>query len=114
MLKDFRKKTLVAAVAFLLALAGPAAGTLCARNWEPVKSEPVNVKQVAKEAEIEIKTAPGTILIISSKGAQVKVFTILGQLVSDETVPPGMSRFQINAHGVYIIKVGDLTCKVAL
>lgn len=113
MLKEFRKKTLVAAAALMLALSGPA-GTLCAKNWEPVKSEPVNVKQVAKEGEIEIKTAPGTILIISSKGAQVKVFTILGQLVSDENVPPGMSRFQINAHGVYIIKVGDLTCKVAL
>lgn len=98
----------------LLLLVGPAAGTAYAKSWEPVKTEPTNLKSIAKDTDVEIKASPGTIIIISAKGDRVKVFTILGQLVSDETIPAGMSRFQINAHGVYIIKVGDLTCKVAL
>lgn len=97
-----------------LALCGFAAYAAPSRSWEPLKSEPVNLKSVAKEPEVEVKVSPGTLVVVSNRQVQVKVFTILGQLVSSETIGPGVARFQVNAHGVYIVKIGDLTCKVAL
>ncbi len=85
------------------------------KGWEPVKSENVSsAKSVMKDTDLEIKAAPGLILISNSSQVQIKVFTILGRLVSNETLPPGNSRLQLPTHGVYIVKVGDLTCKVAV
>ncbi len=91
-----------------------APGDAVARSWETVKSERNDAKSVIKEAEIEIKAAPALIIVSSDRQVKVQVFTILGRLVSSETVPPGTSQLSLPAHGVYIVKVGELTCKVAV
>ena len=44
----------------------------------------------------------------------MKIFTILGRLVSSDSIPAGTSQFLLPAHGVYIVKIGDVTCKVAV
>lgn len=101
---------------FLIAGLLLASGPLLAATpkWEPLKSESTEVKSIVKEADIEIRAGRGTIIVTASKPVQVKVYTILGQLVSRENLPAGTSQLTIPAHGVYIIKSGDLTCKVAL
>lgn len=104
----------IAIVAMLGAVMASAQAGVPGRNWESLKSEPENMKTVVKETEIEVKALPGTLVVVSNRPVQVKVFTILGQLVSSDNIGAGVSRFQVNAHGVYIIKIGDLTCKVAL
>jgi hypothetical protein len=98
----------------LLLSAGPVCGVAAATGWETLKTEVPEAKSVVKEAEIEIKTAPAVIIVNSSHPVQIKVFTILGRLVSSETLSPGVSRLNVGAHGVYIVKVGELTCKVAI
>ena len=45
---------------------------------------------------------------------QVRVFTILGQSVSQATIGPGTVELKIGARGIYIVKIGNLTQKVAL
>lgn len=85
-----------------------------AKGWESVKTERTDAKTIAKDQDIEIRVSRGEIIIISSRQIHVKVFSILGQLISSETIPPGISRLPIAAHGVYIIKTDDLTCKVAV
>ncbi len=83
--------------------------------WEPVKSEQTaSAKTVMRESEIEIKAAPGIIIVTTNHQIQIKIFTILGRLVSSETLNPGTARMQLPAHGVYIVKTGPLTCKVAV
>lgn len=82
--------------------------------WEPLKIERQDAKSVVKEQDLEIKTAPSCIIISSQAPVHIKVFTILGRLVSSETLPAGVSQLSVGAHGVYIIKVGELTCKVAI
>lgn len=84
------------------------------KGWETVRSERTDAKSVVRDTELEIKSASGLIIVNTNHPVQVKVFTILGRLVSNETVPAGKSQLQLPAHGVYIIKVGDLTCKVAV
>lgn len=112
-----RRYTLIApvlAMLSLLPLQSASAATSTPKGWEAVRYERTDAKQVVKEADIEIKSATGTIIVSTNHTIQIKVFTILGRLVNNETLPVGTSQFQLPAHGVYIVKIGDLTCKVAV
>ncbi len=96
------------ATAGLAAMASPT-------GWEPLKSDLPGSKSIVKEEEIEVKAAPGVIIVATAHQTKIRVFTILGRLVSSETIPPGVSRFNVPAHGVYIVTVGDgVTVKVAV
>ncbi len=85
-----------------------------AKGWEVLKTERSDTRQAAINSEIEIKTAKGVIIVTANHPSQIKVFTILGRLVSSENLPAGTFQFTVPAHGVYIIQAGDLTCKAAL
>ena len=63
---------------------------------------------------IEIYGYAGTIFIKTPKRITVRVFTILGQSVSQATLNPGTSELKIGTRGIYIVKIGNLTQKVAL
>lgn len=63
---------------------------------------------------VEIYGNNGVITIRTQRRIQVKVFTILGQLVSQATLNAGTSELRINARGIYIVKIGNITQKVAL
>lgn len=95
-----------------LALAMPAQGAV--RGWETVRSLREDSRTVMRGAELEIFSAPGVIQVVASRPVQIKIFTILGRLVSSETLPQGSMQFRLPAHGVYIVKAGELTCKVAV
>ncbi len=85
------------------------------KYWEPVRAEHVNAaKSVMRDVEFEIRTASGQVIVQSNHTVQIKVFTILGRLINNETLPAGSYRFQLPAHGVYIVKIGDQTCKIAV
>lgn len=45
---------------------------------------------------------------------QVKLFTILGQPVSQMQLPAGTSRFRVNARGIYILKIGSATRRITI
>ena len=107
----------IAHIAGLMLLAASAVGIsghALAKSWEPVKTERQDAKVVMRETEIEIKAASGMLFVSTNHPIQIKVFTILGRLVNTETLPAGKSQLTLPAHGVYIVKVGDLTCKVAV
>lgn len=63
---------------------------------------------------IEIYVLPGTILVRTTHKIQLRMFTILGQLVSQATLNPGLSELKVNSRGIYILKIGNVTQKVAL
>lgn len=88
--------------------------TAASKSWETVKNERTDAKTVLKETEVEIKSASGVLIVSLNHSSQIKVFTILGRLVNSETLPAGTSQLQLPAHGIYIVKVGDITCKVAV
>ncbi len=84
-----------------------------AKGWEPVRTDVSGLSCVTHDNEVEIRVAPGHVIVETSLPIQIKVFTILGQVVSNETLQAGVSRLPLS-HGVYIVKAGDLTCKIAV
>ncbi len=84
-----------------------------ARGWESVRTDVSGLNSVAHDNDVDIRVTPGYVVVVTSQQVQIKVFTILGQVVSSETIPAGVSRLPLS-HGVYIVKVGDLTCKIAV
>lgn len=85
------------------------------KAWEAARTEHVSSsKTVMRDVEFEVKAGSGQVVVQSSHPVQIKIFTILGRLVNSETVPAGAYRFQLPAHGVYIVKIGDQTCKIAV
>ncbi|MBD5232032.1 MAG: T9SS type A sorting domain-containing protein [Bacteroidales bacterium] len=84
-------------------------------TWESTRAErAAEAKQVMRSSELEVKASRGVIYVTTSRPVQVKVFSILGQLISQETIAAGTSRLQLASHGIFIVKIGDVTCKVAL
>ena len=110
----FRTRKYLIGMALLAAVAMPLHVAAAPKGWEVIKTERVDAKQVVKDTDIEIKSARGVIIVNANHPVQIKVFTILGRLVNSETVPAGRSQLVLPAHGVYIVKVGDITCKVAV
>ena len=63
---------------------------------------------------IEIYGRNGTITIVTPKRINVRVYTILGQMVSQATLQPGTSELRLGSRGIYLVRIGNLTQKVAI
>lgn len=100
-------------VAAIIAAAAFFAVPSSAKGWEQLRTDVSSLSSVAHDSEVEIKVSPGYVVVISSQPVQIKIFTILGQVVSSENLQAGVNRLPLS-HGVYIVKVGDLTCKIAV
>ena len=102
---------------FTLLLAMATTPVVTARvQWQSTSSE-VQGKSLTDPKNtdgVEIFQRSGSIIIRTQRTVQVKVFTILGQLVSQATLPPGTSELRLNTRGIYMVKVGNVTQKVAL
>ena len=93
-------------------------------GWQEVTSEEITLSNgqnttrlpstVKSGDPIEVYSNDGFIYIRTPKRVQVQVFTILGQLVSQAYINPGTSQLKIETRGIYIVKVGSVTQKVAL
>lgn len=64
--------------------------------------------------EIEISSKEGNIYIRTPRQVQVTVYTILGQIVTERTLNPGVSELKIGTRGIYLVKIEGKTQKVAL
>ncbi|MDO4336070.1 MAG: T9SS type A sorting domain-containing protein [Bacteroidales bacterium] len=107
-----RRRLQVLMAVAAIALAG-ASFALDAKGWEPVRADVSQLNSVARSNDVEIKVSPGQVVVASTQQIRIKIFTILGQVVSDDSLPAGVNRLTL-PHGIYIIKVADLTCKVAV
>lgn len=104
-----KRLSIVLMFSMFLALVLPAATP----QWEefPRNAEVENVEQ---QEGLEIKTHDGYVYITTPRPVTVKIFTILGQLVSSEDIPEGTYRKKINSRGIYILKVGSMTRRISI
>ena len=54
------------------------------------------------------------IYIHSDKPITVKLFSILGQLISQETVKAGTHRIHLKSRGIYILRAGTATRRITI
>lgn len=99
-------------VAFVMAFMTPLG--VEAKGWEQLKVERPDAKHVASASEIQIRAGRGVIYVTTTRTFNIKIYTILGSQIANDNLQAGAYQFSVPAHGVYIIKAGDLTCKVAV
>ena len=99
---------------FLVALLCVLPLSAAAKGWETLKVEREGVRHIASDSEIEIKAARGVLYVNTTKSVNIKIYSILGSQITNDTLAAGSYQLLMPAHGVYIVKAGDLTCKVAL
>lgn len=104
----------VIALMFLPAIGGEQLYAAAPQRWETVKGQPQGAKLVAHDGSTEIWVAARSVTVVARQQTEVRVYTILGQLVSRETVAAGSWRMHFSSRGIYIIKTGEITAKVAV
>lgn len=105
-----RRRVLALMAGVLIALVAAAAPA-----WEEVTSPQPSVVQLFEmEGTTEVIVKDGYIYIWSQKPMAVKLFSILGQQIHSETVPAGIHRLRLNTKGIFILKAGTLTKRIAL
>lgn len=97
-----------------MAIAVPSA--LCAApTWEnvPTTAAPSTTEDTSDET-ITVNVRDGYIYVTTTRPTTVRVMTILGQLISQYTVPEGTSRLKVVSRGIYILKAGGQTIRVTI
>lgn len=83
------------------------------KNWEEMESGRVVAERMEGD-QLEITVREGYIYITTARPVTVKIFSILGQLISQTTIQPGTWRTHISARGIYILKAGTLTKRITI
>ena len=83
-------------------------------HWQEAKAINGNFKAVATQPDIEIFSAPHIIMLKVNHEIDIRLFTILGKLISASHLEPGIYEFRMEAHGIYIIKTNEISCKIAI
>ena len=105
------------AVFFALVFSGfvlPTAVAQTTMEKEIWKIDDNRQNEPVKEAPIEVSSKDGSIYIRTPRKVQVVVYTILGQIVTDRTINPGLSELKIGVRGIYLVKIEGQTQKIAL
>lgn len=84
------------------------------QGWEETQSITGNFKAILAQPDIEVFSAPYTVMMKVNHEVDVRIYTILGKLVSSEHLNPGIYKYTHEAHGIYIIKTDETSCKVAI
>ena len=83
--------------------------------WEEVTAPvPAVAQTLDREAETEVIVRDGYIYLWSENPVTVKIFSILGQLITQETVKPGLHRIHLASRGIYILRAGTTTRRITL
>lgn len=96
---------LTAFAAMPLGAAGPAAQ---APRWETVQT----IVSELSDDSFDVAVREQYIYVFTPRPVSIKLFTILGQLVSQGSLPAGTSRLRLNSRGIYILKAGDVTRRI--
>lgn len=94
------------------------ATAVAADGWEATdKTMPAAERAVAERTDAdtpEVWVKDGYIYISSQRPVTVKIFSILGQQISQESVPAGTYRLHLASRGIYILRAGALTRRITL
>lgn len=102
----------------ILLMAAVAVCSGASPHWEAVTTPARRVESVGPAQDggeqIDVSVRDGYIYVECRSRTTLKVFTILGQLISSETLPAGTHRLRMSAKGIFILKAGSATRRVTL
>lgn len=107
-------RRLILSIAAVAALTVSAAASKPSR-WEQVTTvvENVDLRQEGNEA-VSVITNEGYVYLTVRQPLTVKIFTVLGQMITQETLQPGTYRFRLSSRGIYLLKAGNLTRRITV
>lgn len=109
------KRILIILSIFIIASLASYAGE--SQLWEDA-SRPNESREQIRDGidgeEIEITVRDGWVYVTTPKPVTVKIFTILGQLITSETIRPGTKRIHISSRGIYILRAGTVTRRITI
>mgnify|MGYP004457212247 CR=1 FL=1 len=109
------KRILIILSIFITATLASYAGE--SRPWEDA-SHPNESREQIRDGidgeEMEITVRDGWVYVTTQKPVTVKIFTILGQLITSETIRPGTKRIHISSRGIYILRAGTVTRRITI
>lgn len=80
--------------------------------WEEVDSPAVTAVERIDAEGIELTVRDGYVYVTVAVRTEVRIFSILGQLISRAELAPGTSRFKLPAKGIYVFKAGSSTRRI--
>lgn len=85
-------------------------------TWEQTDEAPRTavMDRIDPEAGIAIATVGDHIYVEVARPVEVKLFTILGQLIGRRRLEPGTHRIRIASRGIYLIKAGSATRRIVI
>ena len=78
------------------------------------KWEQVEAVEATLDDDIHVAVRDGYVYVSLSRPMQVKLFTILGQPISQTSLPAGTSRLRVAKRGIYILKAGTATRRITI
>lgn len=97
----------------LLAIAGGIEAASRGAVWESVDRWPAQQIE-AQPDEPLVAVVDGYVYVAITQRTQVKIFTILGQQIRQETLQPGIYRLKLPSRGIYIFKAGSVTRRLTV
>ena len=63
---------------------------------------------------LDVTVKGGYIYITTSRNVTIQLYSILGQLVTQQVIPAGTTRIKAPSRGVFILKAGPITRRVTV
>lgn len=82
--------------------------------WEVVNVHEASVQTPADGDGLEVSVHQGVVYISAERPVTVKVFSILGQLITQRQMQPGTVRLTLGTRGIYILKTEGTTRRINL
>lgn len=78
------------------------------------ESATAGIETTTESNVLEVRSQSGYIYVETSKPVVVQIYTILGQLVSQQSLKAGTSRLRVKSRGIYILKTSTTTRRVTV
>ncbi len=91
-----------------------AVGAMAARTWEEVEQYPVPAAQEQPADDVLVTCRDGYVYVAVSQTMQVKLFTLLGHVIVQDTLQPGVYRYKLMSRGIYLLKAGSTTRRITI
>ena len=110
----FYKKYIIASVVGFLLSAPCVYAQSFDNQWHETKMVAGSLKAVTSQTDIEVFSSSSLIMVRVNKEVDIRIFTILGKLISSQHLSPGVYEYHMEPHGIYIVKTEDTSCKLAI